>query len=126
MNTKQHKMPAHAWVFPARCTRIVDGDSLILVVDLGFHLTYTGRFRLLDVDTPEPEGETEAAGDAATEFTRRWIVDAGIGGWPLRIQTEPDPDDFGRYLAHLWRVTDGRSLAVTLIQAGHHTGRQFD
>ena len=118
-------MPQHQWVYPARCLRIVDGDTLDLIVDVGYYLTRRDHFRLLDVDAPELRGIERPAGLAAQQFVREWIVDAGIGGWPLVIQTAKDPDNFGRYLCHLWRVSDGRNLAEDIRAAGYDSGQRW-
>lgn len=118
--------PAHQWVFPARCLRVIDGDTLALRVDVGFHLTRTDHFRLLDVDTPEVRGAEREAGLAAHGFVCAWLTEAGLGDWPLLIETVPEPDSFGRYLCRVWRSSDGAELAEDLITAGHDTGRRFD
>ena len=38
--------------------------------------------------------------------------------WPLTVQTAKS-DAFGRYLARIWRTTDGRCLNDDLLAAGH-------
>lgn len=118
--------PRHIWVYRARCLRVIDGDTLHLVADLGFRLTREDHFRLLGVDAPEMHGATRQAGEAARRFVCDWLVAGGITGWPLLIETAQDPDSFGRYLCRLWRVSDGEELAPALIAAGHDTGRRFD
>ena len=39
--------------FKAKVKRVVDGDTLDVEIDLGFHLTLSERIRLIGVDTPE-------------------------------------------------------------------------
>ena len=39
--------------FQARVKRVVDGDTLDLDIDLGFHITLRERVRLMGIDTPE-------------------------------------------------------------------------
>ena len=39
--------------FKARVKRVVDGDTLDLDIELGFHITLSERVRLIGVDTPE-------------------------------------------------------------------------
>lgn len=116
------EIPTQAWVFRARHTKVVDGDTLDLVVDAGFRATRTERVRLLGVNTPERHGPTRAAGDAARAFVIDWLpaplTSALTGDWPLLIQTRKD-DVFGRYLATVWRLSDGACLNADLLSSGN-------
>ena len=114
------EMPEHAYVYRARPERVIDGDTICLVIDAGFGLWVAGghggaRVRLLGVDTPE---RNEPGWDAARAFTSAWLFATGGNEWPLVIQTVK-ADNFGRYLGDIWRVTDGRHLNRDLIEAGH-------
>lgn len=83
--------PTQDYIYHARCTRAIDGDTVELVIDVGFHLTTTQRVRLVDVNTPE-----DRAGKAATDYTR-----ARLEGRDVLIRTFK-ADSFGRYLCRLW------------------------
>lgn len=106
--------------YRARCTRVVDGDTADLVVDLGFRLTSTMRVRFWGIDTPEltskdPELRKKAV--EAKEFVIARLM-GDLDGWPLMIETLKDPDNFGRWLAKIWytREDDSSPVAVeTLI-----------
>ena len=39
--------------YQAKVKRVVDGDTLDLDIDLGFHITLSERVRLMGIDTPE-------------------------------------------------------------------------
>ena len=57
--------------FQARVKRVVDGDTLDLDIDLGFHITLSERVRLMGVDTPETRSRDlveKADGLKAKEF----------------------------------------------------------
>ncbi|EON84746.1 phage protein, partial [Staphylococcus epidermidis 36-1] len=43
----------HLYTFQAICTNVVDGDTIDILLDLGFKTTAERRVRLLNVDTPE-------------------------------------------------------------------------
>lgn len=99
----------------ARCVRVIDGDTLDLDVDLGFHTIYRARIRLEGINTPELRTgtpETKAAGRDARAFVEAWI---GTGEG-LVVQTTKT-GKYGRWLARLWR-TDGAELASDLLAAG--------
>ena len=40
--------------------RIIDGDTVDILIDLGFYLTARKRIRMLDIDTDEVRGGTAA------------------------------------------------------------------
>lgn len=106
-----------AWIFPAHCVRVVDGDTLDLVFDLGFRIQRTARVRLAEVDTAEVYGPNASAeGEVQEQFVREWLAEAegqGGGPWPLTVRTEKDTGKYGRYLATVERP-DGERLAEAL------------
>lgn len=118
------------WLFPARCVNIVDGDTVDVVLDVGFHATRTERLRLLGCNAPEmhaPDPAVRAAAQAAKDYTTQtitgWQTDpVGVQPeWPLVVQTWKS-DVFGRYLAHVWPAgaADGDpDLSALLIANGH-------
>ncbi len=115
-----HTYPEHTYVYRARCTRIVDGDTLELVIDAGFHLYYETRVRLLDAWAPEIRGPERVRGQASAAYVAGWTGSSGGGEWPLLIYTVKD-DAFGRFLAVVWRNVDKACLNDDLVAAGHAT-----
>lgn len=114
-------MPAQQWVFRASLARVVDGDTLDLIIDAGMHDRRVERVRLLGVNTPEVRGVPDRApGLAAAAYVRQWLALATFPPWdfPLVIQTTKT-DDFGRYLADVWRGIDGAHLNDDLLTSGH-------
>lgn len=100
--------------YNARCIRVVDGDTVDLEVDLGFHLKATLRFRIIGVDCPETNSKDpaeRARATAATEFTTHWLFNAGT----VQVFTYK-ADSFGRWLATIFHGTE--SLGPALISAG--------
>lgn len=121
-------IPLQLWVYRARTVRVIDGDTIDVLVDHGFHALAVERFRLLGVDTPEVRGETREAGEAARGYTISWLGVAAhemptelrstlTGDWPLVIETSKS-DSFGRWLAMVWRASDGACLNDDLLAAG--------
>lgn len=111
-------IPRHEWTWLARPLNVVDGDTIDIEIDCGFHGRRTERLRLLNVNCPEVKRPTRDAGDAATQYTRDWMAALGTEDWPLVIVTGKS-DAFGRYLALVWRSLDGRCLNEDLITEGH-------
>lgn len=107
------------WAYRARCERVIDGDTLDVTIDQGLHTHRTERVRLLGVNTPELKGATRPAGLAAAGYVTSWLGMAPYDDeWPLIVQTAKG-DAFGRWLARVWRRSDGRELNADLLAAGH-------
>ena len=99
--------------YAASFVRAVDGDTLILDVDLGFYVTVRQPFRLARVNCPElnstdPTEHKRAA--AAQAFS------AGFCGGPLTVKTSRS-DDWRRWIAEVVRA-DGTNLSDALLAAG--------
>ena len=93
--------------------RVVDGDTVDCVVDLGFRIQTRQRFRLLGIDAAEPRGADRARGLAATEY-----LTACLKGARLMVRTEKS-DSFGRWLADFYVDGDSESVSQKMIAGGH-------
>lgn len=97
-------------VYPATVIRWVDGDTVDMDVDLGFHMHGLLRFRLTDVNTPE-RGMPGWA-----EATARANELAPVGAHIMAF-TQKDGDKYGRWLAHI-TLDDGRTVNKILLSEG--------
>lgn len=112
-------MPAQLWVYRARVIRVIDGDTLDIEIDAGLRAYRHERVRLSSVNTPELKGATRPAGLAAAGYVTTWLgLVPADQEWPLIVQTAKG-DAFGRWLARVWRRSDGRELNADLLAAGH-------
>jgi micrococcal nuclease len=93
-----------------RVERVVDGDTLLLEAP-------RSRLRLQGVDTPETVKEDApiaAWGPEATEFTQRFVNDAG---GQVRVEVDGEAtDQYGRYLGFVWHGQ--QMLNEELVRAG--------
>lgn len=114
---------AGLWFYRAQCRRVIDGDTIVALVDAGFGVRYEATLRLAGIDTPElPTPEGIAAADRLAQIVRYAATD-----WPLRLRTHRlagggEARTFARYVATVWTVQpDGTLLDVaeTLIIDGH-------
>ncbi len=93
--------------------RVLDGDTLDLVVDLGMKVKMDLRVRLAGVNANE---HNTAAGDHATAAVQAWVA-AHPG--PYLIRTEKDnAEKFGRMMARVV-APDGADLIADMKAAGH-------
>ena len=71
--------------------KVVDGDTIDIVIDLGFNLSKKERVRLAGIDTPESRTrdlEEKAMGLEAKDFLTRRLEDGIVSG--LKVRTEKD------------------------------------
>jgi micrococcal nuclease len=105
--------------YRAQVVRWVDGDTVDLLVDLGFTVQVRQRFRLLGIDTPEVNRKaSREAGKAATAFA------AGLAPVGAEVLVRSyKTGKFGRWLAEVLPLDgDGeplQSVNDALLQAGH-------
>lgn len=81
------------YIFKARVLRVIDGDTLVIDLDMGFETHTIKRVRLLGVDTPE---RGKPGYNEAKAFTTSAVL-----GKDVYVQTY-QADAFGRYLADVW------------------------
>ena len=88
------------YIYKAELIRVVDGDTVDLIIDLGFDTLRKERFRLYGIDAPEmntPEGKEAQA----------WLI--GVLGpygaiyvQTVQLSTKAKRDKYGRFLAVLY------------------------
>jgi endonuclease YncB( thermonuclease family) len=88
------------YIYKAELIRVVDGDTVDLIIDLGFDTSRKERFRLYGIDAPELRFE---AGKAA----KAWLEDAltpleAIYIQTIQLSTKAKRDKYGRFLAVLY------------------------
>jgi endonuclease YncB( thermonuclease family) len=98
------------YIYAASVVRVIDGDTYILDLDLGFHMHAHIPIRLHGIDCPErstPEGLL--AQQAATSVLALATA--------IVVQTYRDQQSFARWVADVW--VDGYLLADVLRAMGH-------
>tara|TARA_Y100001972_G_C7562735_1_gene282574 strand:- start:227 stop:619 length:393 start_codon:yes stop_codon:yes gene_type:complete len=97
--------------------RVVDGDTVDIIIDLGFSLTKKERVRLAGIDTPESRTkdlEEKAMGIESKEFLERRLRDGVPSG--LRVRTEKD-GKYGRMLG--WVYIGDTNLNKEMVYRGY-------
>lgn len=100
--------------YAAKVTKIVDGDTVDVEIDLGFDVTIKQRLRLKGIDTPETKTknkEEKELGLKAKRITEECIRCAKS----IVIRTHKD-DKYGRMLAEI--IADGINVNQKLIDEG--------
>lgn len=104
-------MQATPYLYAAHLVRVIDGDTVVLDIDLGFRLWATMPIRLLGINTPEMR-------EAAGRVSRQWVIDWFEKNPQFQVATAKDPEKYGRWLGVI-RPQSGASLNEALVTAGH-------
>jgi len=103
-------------MYDYRCkiVRVIDGDSILVDIDLGFGLWIHGEsIRLFGVDCPEcrsRDKDEKAAGLAAKDYVKGLLHDGGT-----YTLTTKEKGKFGRYLGVI-KLEDGTSINGELVK----------
>jgi micrococcal nuclease len=83
------------YTYKAAVTRIVDGDTVIVDIDLGFGVWLKEQsLRLAKINAPEIKGSSRESGIAAKDFLSKLILNKWV-----QIRTEKGQEKYGRWLA---------------------------
>jgi len=104
--------------------RVIDGDTIDIVIDLGFNLYKHERVRIAGVDTPEKRTRDLAEkelGIDATNWLKHALEDVLKGDTELIVRTEIDGSagKYGRLLGWLYVGDSDLSLNEQMIQEGY-------
>lgn len=97
------------YIYRATCQRVVDGDTFVAVVDLGFDACRTISVRLLGVNAPE---HNRPGGAEAHDF-----LDQLLAGKALLLRSYRDRQSFARWVCDVW--VGGVDVSAAIIAAGH-------
>jgi len=101
--------------YKCKVTRVVDGDTIDALIDLGFDVKYQSRVRLYGIDTPESrtrDKDEKARGKMASAF----LKDSINNGKTVVLQTKLSDSrgKFGRVLASV--VVDEVDINQAMIE----------
>ena len=104
--------------------KVVDGDTIDVLIDLGFDLYKKERVRIAGVDTPEKRTrdlEEKALGLDATYWMKKQLEDTIAGDEELTIRTElkGGTGKYGRLLGWLYVGDATVSLNEQMITEGY-------
>ena len=104
--------------------KVLDGDTIDVIIDLGFDLYKKERVRIAGVDTPEKRTrdlEEKALGQDATDWMKKHLDGAISGEDDLVIRTElkGGMGKYGRLLGWLYIGDDLVSLNEQMIEEGY-------
>ncbi len=110
--------------YKAKVIRVIDGDTIEVMIDLGFEVFAKEKIRFARIDTPETHGVKKEsaeyqAGMVATNFVIDWMNKCNH---EIMLKTSKNTDGgFGRFLAEVYIVDkDGETenLNDLLLEKG--------
>ena len=106
---------------------VVDGDTIDVLIDLGFDILFASRVRLAGIDTPESRTKDlaeKALGLEAKEYLKKHLKDAKS----VIIKTEKmdSSEKYGRILGWVYVNEDTESLNDKMINDGYAWGYMGD
>jgi micrococcal nuclease len=104
-------------------TKVVDGDTIDVVIDLGFDISFTSRVRLAGIDTPESRTKDLAEKTLGLE-SKKYLADRIKAAKNVVIRTEKinSSEKFGRILGWLYLDGESNSINHEMIEKGYAWG----
>jgi micrococcal nuclease len=104
-------------------TKVVDGDTIDVDIDLGFDISFTSRVRLAGIDTPESRTSDKMEKSLGLE-SKAYLKNAIDNAKSVVIKTEKmdSSEKYGRILG--WVFLDGSNVSINeqMIADGYAWG----
>ena len=109
--------------FVEEVKNVVDGDTIDVVIDLGFDILFASRVRLAGIDTPESrttDKAEKALGIEAKEYLKKQLKDAK--SVVIRTEKMNSSEKYGRILGWVYVNGESESLNNKMINDGYAWG----
>ena len=96
--------------YKCKVKRVVDGDTMDVILDLGFDVLHACRVRLAGIDTPESRTrdlDEKARGKLSKAYLKESIKGKKI---VLRTKLKDSRGEFGRVIAEVWAEFEEGSM----------------
>jgi len=102
---------------------VVDGDTIDVIIDLGFDILFSSRVRLAGIDTPESrttDKAEKALGLEAKEYLKKQLKDAK--SVVIRTEKMDSSEKYGRILGWVYVNGESESINNKMINDGYAWG----
>ena len=109
--------------FVKEVKNVVDGDTIDVIIDLGFDILFASRVRLAGIDTPESrttDKAEKALGIEAKEYLKKYLKDAK--SVVIRTEKMDSSEKYGRILGWVYVNGESESLNNKMINDGYAWG----
>jgi len=106
--------------YKAKVEKVVDGDTIDVVIDLGFKITTNQRIRLAGINTPETftvkrDSEEYQKGLASKQHLEHRLA---ANNYEIQIETEKATEKYGRYIGTIWLADSEVTLNDEMVEKG--------
>jgi micrococcal nuclease len=109
--------------FVREVKNVVDGDTIDVIIDLGFDILFSSRVRLAGIDTPESrttDKAEKALGLEAKEYLKKQLKDAK--SVVIRTEKIDSSEKYGRILGWVYVNGESESINNKMINDGYAWG----
>ncbi len=109
--------------FVKEVKNVVDGDTIDVIIDLGFDILFSSRVRLAGIDTPESrttDKSEKALGIEAKEYLKKQLKDAK--SVVIRTEKMDSSEKYGRILGWVYVNGESESINNKMINDGYAWG----
>ncbi len=109
--------------FVKEVKNVVDGDTIDVIIDLGFDILFSSRVRLAGIDTPESrttDKAEKALGIEAKEYLKKHLKDSK--SVVIRTEKMDSSEKYGRILGWVYINGDSESINNKMINDGYAWG----
>lgn len=109
--------------FVREVKNVVDGDTIDVIIDLGFDIMFASRVRLAGIDTPESrttDKAEKALGLEAKDYLKKQLKDAK--SVVIRTEKMDSSEKYGRILGWLYVNGESESINNRMINDGYAWG----
>jgi micrococcal nuclease len=109
--------------FVREVKNVVDGDTIDVIIDLGFDILFSSRVRLAGIDTPESRTTNKAEkalGLEAKEYLKKQLKDAK--SVVIRTEKMDSSEKYGRILGWVYVNGESESINNKMINDGYAWG----
>ena len=109
--------------FVKEVKNVVDGDTIDVIIDLGFDILFLSRVRLAGIDTPESRTTDKiekALGLEAKEYLKKQLKDAK--SVVIRTEKMNSSEKYGRILGWIYVNGESESINNKMINDGYAWG----
>jgi len=98
--------------------KVYDGDTITVILDLGFGINKIEKIRLLYINAPEIKGSERPLGLKSKKFLKNILLNAILEKKNIIIKTKKDrKGKYGRYLGEIF--VDNISINKLMITEGY-------
>ncbi|MDI6791554.1 MAG: thermonuclease family protein [bacterium] len=108
-----------AYLYCAKLKKIIDGDTVDLIVDLGFRTSTHQRFRLKGINTPSIFGVSKDSSEYKQgKKAREYVVQRFEKNGGECLVKSHRTEKYGRWLGEIWFKDSEKSLNEELLDQG--------